>query len=175
MSPFCAQLSFLSSEKHVFRTGVSGRKFNSQSSFFLHLFPSNGSFELCVGGKKKRYLCFLFTLLFWKALLRRSSLCTQLSSFPLVIACVWLVLPEFLIFGVQMNLRSHCYAAQNAWGFIWLHEEATENREIFLISAQDCPSVASGPRCVQLSWGSQSFLPPSVIAGNSRDFCKIEK
>lgn len=125
--------------------------------------------------KKKRYLCFLFTLLFWKALLRRSSLCTQLSSFPLVIACVWLVLPEFLIFGVQMNLRSHCYAAQNAWGFIWLHEEATENREIFLISAQDCPSVASGPRCVQLSWGSQSFLPPSVIAGNSRDFCKIEK
>lgn len=62
MSPFCAQLSFLSSEKHVFRTGVSGRKFNSQSSFFFAPFPLKWEFWTLCGWKKKKI--FVFSIYF---------------------------------------------------------------------------------------------------------------
>lgn len=94
MSPFGAQLSSLSSEKHVSSTGVSGRKFKSQSSFFFTFSPQMGVLYFVWVGKKIRHLCFLLALLFWKALLRKSSPCTEIGAFPLVIACVWLVLLE---------------------------------------------------------------------------------
>ena len=83
-------------EKNIYLEQACQEEILSHSSLFFCTFsPQMGVLNFVWVEKKIRHLCFLLAFLFWKALLRRSSLCTEPSSFPLVIACVWSVLPEF--------------------------------------------------------------------------------
>lgn len=142
--------------------------------FFCTFSPQMGVLNFVwVEKKKKRYLCFLFTLLFWKALLRRSFLCTELSSLPLVIACVWLVLPEFNSHFRGSNepqisplCCSKCLRFHMAsWGS---YRKQRDIPDFSTGLSQSC--FWTEARAIELR-----FTELSVIAGNSRDFCKIEK
>lgn len=138
--------------KNAFRIGGSGSLSHSPLSFFfffllllLCLFPLYRSSGLCVGGEKEDICVFNLLCLFWKALLWRCSPCSELGGCSIVRVCGnvagWCCQKGTLILVVQMNPRSHDYSNQNAWSFLWLCEEATENGRYSWFQCRTVPGL----------------------------------